>query len=230
VHVAGRRSLCSRFVCSRLGWSAPVLTKPSLEALRHRHSHGNATLQHWALGRLNPPTLSSNTMSEPYPTLRFRDSPSSLDSSTPADSNSIYSTSSWSTTFAGIGSLSGRFIYGIGKAILRQVEDVVIRRRISYIQSLCPLSDDNPPEDVEQIYYDLLELVRYVTHWNVASKLGSDDFWYRPKLYPKRFKQQALQVIGEQLKRGETHYLVSAFSRWHSEEGIMIVREIMYAI
>jgi hypothetical protein len=102
-------------------------------------------------------------MSEPYPTLRFRDSPS-LDSSNPADLNSIYSTSSWTTTFSRIGSVPGRLIYGFGKAIIRGVENVVvIQRRISYIQSLCPLSDDNPPEDIEQIYYDLLELVRYVT-------------------------------------------------------------------
>jgi hypothetical protein len=99
-------------------------------------------------------------MSEPYPTLKFRDSPSSLASSTSEASNSISSTSSW-TTFVGIGSLSGRFIYGIGNVILHGVEDVtVIQRRISDIKSRCPLYDDNPPEDVELIYYDLLELAR----------------------------------------------------------------------
>jgi hypothetical protein len=157
----------------------------------------------YSTGRLNPST-SSNTMSEPYPTLRFRDSPSSLDSSAPPASNSIYSSSasSW-TTFAGIGSLSGRFIYGIGKVILRQVEDIaVIRRRISYIQSLCPLSDDDPPDDVEQIYYDLLELARYVTHWNVDSRPGSDHFGIDPNSTPsvsnrKHYKSSVNSSRGE---------------------------------
>jgi hypothetical protein len=51
---------------------------------------------------------------------------------------------------------------------------VFVRRRILYIQSLCPLSDDSPPEGVEQIYNDLLELVRSVKHHNVSSRLDSD--------------------------------------------------------
>jgi hypothetical protein len=69
-----------------------------------------------------------------------------------------------------------------------------------------------------------------MSHWNFAAKLGSDNFWHRPKLYPKRLKEQAVQIICEQLKRGETRYLVSAFSRWHLEEGIPIAREILYAV
>jgi hypothetical protein len=78
-------------------------------------------------------------------------------------------------TIPGIGSLSGKFIRGIGKIIIRQIEDVaIIRRRISYIQSLCPLSDDSPPEDVVQIYDDLLELARSVVTCNVNSRPNSD--------------------------------------------------------
>jgi hypothetical protein len=103
-----------------------------------------------------------------------------MDSSTAADSNSIRSRSSW-TTFSGIGSQSGRFIYGIGNAILHGVEDVtVIQRRISYIKSRCPLSDDNPPEDVERIYNELLELARCALLRGVDSRLGSDHFGADP--------------------------------------------------
>jgi hypothetical protein len=56
----------------------------------------------------------------------------------------------------------------------------VIPRRISDIQSLCPLSDDNPPEDVEQIYNDLLELARWALLRSVDSRLGSDHFGADP--------------------------------------------------
>ena len=52
----------------------------------------------------------------------------------------------------------------------------VIQRRISYIKSLGPLSDDNPPEGVEQIYNDLLELARCALLRSVDSGLSSDHF------------------------------------------------------
>ena len=108
-------------------------------------------------------------MSEPQEreleTFAFRDSFSSLASSaaTTATSNNtatIYTTTS-GKTYPGIGSLSGRYIHRLGQAILHSVEGVVvIPRRLSYIQSLCPLLDNIPPQDVDQIYDDLLELSR----------------------------------------------------------------------
>jgi hypothetical protein len=58
---------------------------------------------------------------------------------------------------------------------------VVIQKRMSYIQSLCPLSDDNPPGDIEQIYYELLELARWVRLQNVNSRLDSDHCGTSPQ-------------------------------------------------
>jgi len=108
-------------------------------------------------------------MSEPQvrelETLLFRDSSSSLASSaatttTSNETATVYTTTS-GKTYPGIGSLSGRYIHRLGQAILHSVEAVVvIRRRLSYIQSLCPLLDNIPPQGVELIYDDLLELSR----------------------------------------------------------------------
>jgi hypothetical protein len=57
---------------------------------------------------------------------------------------------------------------------------MVIQRQISYIKSLCPLPDDNPPEDVEQSYNDLLEFARCALLRSVDSRLSSDHFGADP--------------------------------------------------
>jgi hypothetical protein len=108
-------------------------------------------------------------MSQPYTTFRFLDSSSLLDSS--AASTSIYTTTS-SSIEPGIGALGGKFIYGFGKAILTGVENVVVRRRLSYIQSLCPLLDDRPPRNIEQIYDDLLKFAQCVIDQNTTDSAG----------------------------------------------------------
>jgi hypothetical protein len=91
-----------------------------------------------------------------------------LPSSSPSSSTSIYTTTT-SRTIPGIGALSGKFFHTFGKTLLFGLENVAIRRRLSHIQSLLPLSDENPPHDVASIYDDLLELVRYVlvTYLNI---------------------------------------------------------------
>ena len=95
--------------------------------------------------------------------LHFRPDPEESDSDT---NSSIAPTLTRSSIFSsiiqpGIGSLSGRFVRGFGKTIIHGIESVtVIRSRLTYIQSLCPLSDETPPEDVHQIYDDLLEFAR----------------------------------------------------------------------
>jgi hypothetical protein len=76
----------------------------------------------------------------------------------------------------GIGPLSGRFILGFGKTVLNGVEAVFIRRRISYIQSLCPLLDERPPLNVQSIFDDLLELVRYLIVSNIRSISDADCY------------------------------------------------------
>jgi hypothetical protein len=109
-------------------------------------------------------------MSQRYPASWFLSS-SASDSLAPSSSqdssatpSSIYTTTT-SRTVPGIGALSGKFIHGFGKIVLRGFESVVIRRRLSRIESLCPLSDNDPPPDVLRLYDDLLELARCViTH------------------------------------------------------------------
>jgi hypothetical protein len=96
--------------------------------------------------------------------------PSSLESS--ITTSSMYTTTT-SHTVPGIGSLTGKFIHGFGKTVLRGVEGVFIRRRLSYIQSLCPFLDNNPPPDVGNICDDLLELARCVSIVSFVMKMIS---------------------------------------------------------
>ena len=104
----------------------------------------------------------------------FRDDPHPPDSASVTNSSiaptSTYTTIS-STILPGIGSLSGKFFQGVGKRMLSGVESIVVRRRLAYIQSLCPLSDSAPPVDVDRIYDELLELIRCVVDRNIYSQL-----------------------------------------------------------
>jgi hypothetical protein len=102
-----------------------------------------------------------------------RDDPLPPDSASVTES-SIASTSTFtfasSTIPPGIGSLSGRFFQAVGKGMLRGVEALVIRARLAHIASFYPLSDSAPPSDVDQVYDELLELVRHVVNWENAHK------------------------------------------------------------
>ena len=103
-----------------------------------------------------------HAMSHPYTTPGFLRSSHSLASSSSDSVASIFTTTSSSTTPPGIGYLSGKFILGFGGAVLRGVESVAIRRRLWKIESLCPFSDSNPPQNVEGVCDDMLELARCV--------------------------------------------------------------------
>lgn len=96
---------------------------------------------------------------------------SSLDST--ATPSSIHTTTT-SRTIPGIGSLGGRFIYSFGKTVLRGFESVAIRRRLTYIESLFPLSDNNPLPNIESVYDDLLELVRCVKIYFTGGEDGAE--------------------------------------------------------
>jgi hypothetical protein len=104
--------------------------------------------------------------SQDIPILTFRSPPLDSDSVTDSSAASTITSVTATTTYSsrippGIGALSGGFIQGIGKTILHGVEIVtVIRRRLAYIESICPLSDDTTLENVVVIYDDLLELAR----------------------------------------------------------------------
>src|SRR5262245_20072772 len=93
------------------------------------------------------------------PALSFRRDPKDTSSATNSNVSTRHTSIFSMSIPPGIGSLSGKFIEGFGKRILYGIESVtVIRRRLAYIQSICPLSDDSPPRDVHRIYDDLLEL------------------------------------------------------------------------
>jgi hypothetical protein len=116
--------------------------------------------------------MSSSPMSQSL----FRDD-LSIDSASVIDSSiasTSVSTAISSTIPPGIGSLSGTFIQGVGKQMLRGVEAIVVRRRLAYIHSLCPLSDNTPPMDVDRIYDELIELARCVIYRKIYSKLDHD--------------------------------------------------------
>jgi hypothetical protein len=100
----------------------------------------------------------------------FRDDPP--DSASVTDSSVTFSATS-STIPPGIGSISGRFIQGVGKGMLRGVEIMVIRARLAHIKSLYPLSDNTPPKDVDRIYDELLELVRFVVWHYIYAEVES---------------------------------------------------------
>jgi hypothetical protein len=108
-------------------------------------------------------------------------SPSPLVSECSFYSSAITATTGISSeTIPGIGSLSGKFIHSVGKTILRGAESVVVHRRLSYIQSLCPLSDDRPPKDVGQIYDDIIELSRYIMSEHIYSGIDSNYSYADP--------------------------------------------------
>ena len=61
----------------------------------------------------------------------------------------------------GLGLWVEDFFLAFGKVVIHGVERVtIIPRRLAYIQSICPLSDDPPLHDVHRIYDELLKLLR----------------------------------------------------------------------
>jgi hypothetical protein len=104
-----------------------------------------------------------------------------LDSSAAGKARSI-STATTSRTIYGIGALSGRLIHGLGEILLRGVDVMVIQRRLSYIETLSPLSDQNPQQDIERIYDDLVELSQYVIQVYVAGDPGYLNIIYKARV------------------------------------------------
>jgi hypothetical protein len=127
-----------------------------------------------------------------------------LPSSSPSssqESSSIYTTTT-SRTIPGIGALSGKFFHIFGKTVLLALENVAIRRRLSYIQSFFPLSDENPPPDVASLYDDLLELARYVvTRLNIGETEQKLLLPHRPTMYSTDIGTKALGILCSQIRR-----------------------------
>jgi hypothetical protein len=77
-----------------------------------------------------------------------------------------YASSSSSTgklsTIWGPGTLTGKALEAFGKATLRGVENLVVRRKLASLRSVFPHRNDTTIKNIEQHYDDVLELSRYV--------------------------------------------------------------------
>jgi hypothetical protein len=74
----------------------------------------------------------------------------------------------------GIRASSGGLFPNIGRTILRSGENLVIHRRLLYIQSFRPLLDHRPPHSIDQICDDLLELSRCVMTQIIDFRLDAE--------------------------------------------------------
>lgn len=85
------------------------------------------------------------------------------------EGDSLYSltTTTSRSTFTGIGSLAGKAIQNFGKLTLKGVEQILISRRISSIATHFPHQDSTHIAGLPEMYFDLLELSRYVVLRNL---------------------------------------------------------------
>ncbi|KAJ6568982.1 hypothetical protein B0H19DRAFT_1134371 [Mycena capillaripes] len=125
--------------------------------------------------------------------------------------SSVYTTTSSSTQW-GPGALAGKAILAMGKAVVRNAEYLIVRRRLSAIQAVLPCADDQGG-NLEEMFNDLLELSR-------------------PALYPERFRAQAMQLIIAQIARKETYHLRLSISKWEidHDELVAFLLEIIGAV
>ena len=142
----------------------------------------------------------------------------SFQSSSPS---SLYTTTSSSTQW-GPGALAGKAILGLGKAVIRGVEYLVISRRISAIKAFMPCWDDNVAQsgNLERMFDDLLELSRHVCvlRWHP----GRPSLFHRSGLYPKAIHREAMQIILVQIAKKETYHLCLSLSRWEIEHAELV--------
>lgn len=92
----------------------------------------------------------------------YRNSRSSISSSSFALSFASRSTGWTTSTEWGPGTLAGKALLAIGEAALRGVENLAIRRKLATYKSFFPHtdSDELTEIDVDQMYGDILELTR----------------------------------------------------------------------
>ncbi|KAJ7861869.1 hypothetical protein B0H13DRAFT_2354935 [Mycena leptocephala] len=120
--------------------------------------------------------------------------------------SSLYTTTSSSTQW-GPGTIAGKVILAMGKAVVRGAEYLVIKRRLSAIKAIMPCSDDDlsQHQNPENIFDDLLELSR-------------------PAL-----RIQAMQLIIGQIARKDTFHLRRSILKWEidHEELVAFLSEII---
>jgi hypothetical protein len=75
--------------------------------------------------------------------------------------------------------------------MLGGIEAIVVRRRLGYFRSLCPLSDSAPPRDVDRVYDELLELVRYAVGQEIVYEIGMLSVFSTDPAYTLRNARKA---------------------------------------
>ncbi|KAF9075552.1 hypothetical protein BDP27DRAFT_1315259 [Rhodocollybia butyracea] len=130
--------------------------------------------------------------------------PSTLSLDSLASGNATVSSAS---TFTGIGSLSGKAIFNVGKLTLKAIEQVIISRRLSAIATHFPHHAGAKLPGLTEMYMDLLELSR-------------------PELYPESIRIRALQMLVAQIASRSSETLVKVLSNWPVVELCLIIRDI----
>jgi hypothetical protein len=80
-----------------------------------------------------------------------------------------FATSADTVKAQGIGTLSGKMVYAVGKSALRRIETLAIRRKLAKVLAVFPHKDDSAINDIETIYDHTLELSRYFHQFNISS-------------------------------------------------------------
>ncbi|KAJ7872144.1 hypothetical protein B0H14DRAFT_3860471 [Mycena olivaceomarginata] len=132
-----------------------------------------------------------------------------------SSTSSLYTTTSSSTQW-GPGALAGKALLGLGKAVVRGAEHVIILRRLSAIKAAMPCSDpidSAQSQGFEKMFGDVLEL----------SRKG---------LYPEAIRIQAMHTIVVQIARRHTHYLRLSLSKLKMEhdEIVALLCEIVAVV
>ncbi|KAJ6568926.1 hypothetical protein B0H19DRAFT_1373337 [Mycena capillaripes] len=106
--------------------------------------------------------------------------------------------------------MAGKAILAMGKAVVRSAEYIVITRRLASIRAVMPCSDLSEDGNLETMFDELLEL-------------------WRPALYPRAFRTQAMQLIIGQIAGKETYHLRLSISKWEidHEELVAFFLEII---
>ncbi|KAJ7035942.1 hypothetical protein C8F04DRAFT_1341092 [Mycena alexandri] len=123
-------------------------------------------------------------------------------SRTSLSGSSLYTTTSSSTQW-GPGAVAGKAIRAMGKAVVRGAEYFVISRRLSGIKAAMPCSDDEKRPNVQQMFFDVLELSR-------------------PRLYPEAFRTQAMQILLAQIASKQTRYLRACIAELEIDHGELV--------
>jgi hypothetical protein len=163
-------------------------------------------------------------MSTPYSTSHRESRQWSLSASY-ASSTTSRTSSKWSTIW-GPGTLSGKALEAFGKATLRGVESLVIRRKLAFLRSIFPHKNDAVIMNIEDVYDDVLELSRSVVEFPGWYTLALWRY-VRPELYPKTVGQIAIRLLLVQIEGSETDHLIRALGRWPEIEIRFFLSQIM---